>query len=64
MADVFRKNYTELSALQKSDVASVKDKAQELYDLLDKVAADPRSIAVAKTNLEQSIMWAVKGITT
>lgn len=70
MSDVFRKVYTPISEEKKARIESIKDKAQELYDL---IAGDPnegmsgdtaRMLALAKTNLEQSIMWAVKGLTS
>lgn len=43
----------------------IKEKAEELETLYTE-ASDPdigREIALAKTNLEQSVMWAVKGVT-
>lgn len=69
MNDVFRQVYTPLTDEQKALAMSVKIKAQELWDMYDSaVKASPsetaRLIAVAKTNLEQSVMWAVKGITS
>lgn len=70
ITDTFRKVYTELNEAQQASVVSTKDKAQELLDLLNSfVPVDERSersrcMAIARTNLEQSIMWAVKGLTT
>ena len=65
--DTFRKEYNPLTVEQKEWMNQVKDKAQELLTLIDRPrVADfkgNREIAVAKTNLEQAIMWAVKGIT-
>lgn len=69
-SDTFRKEYTPLSDEQKAQMAAVKNQAQVLLDLFD--AAVPttersersRCMAIARTNLEQSIMWAVKGVTT
>lgn len=63
MADVFRKEYKALTELQKASMAEVKDQAQILWDLFDSCPGDPRMKAVAKTNLEQAVMWIVKGIT-
>jgi len=68
--DTFRKEYTELSEEQKASMNAVKDKAQELLDLLNQAApSDERSeksrcVNIARTHLETTIMWAVKGITT
>ncbi len=67
MSDVFRKQYKDLSKTIKHDMLCIKDKADELLSLLDSIAAnnsvDIRAMALAKTNLEQSIMWAIKAIT-
>lgn len=68
--DVFRKVYTPLTDEAKQEMADVKDKAQELYDMIDKLvlmndrSEKARCVAIAKTNLEQAIMWACKGITS
>lgn len=67
--DTFRKEYTPLNDRQKQEMAEIKDKAQELFDLIDKVDTDTasgktRCLALAKTNLEQAVMWAIKGVTT
>ena len=63
----FRKTYRELTDSQKERIEKIKTAAEILDSLLDGAfeydAADPRMMAVAKTNLEQSIMWAVKALT-
>jgi len=43
-------------------VIALKEKAEELYVLMDSYQAT-REMALAKTNLEQAVMWAVKSIT-
>lgn len=69
MTDTFRKEYTPLTQEAKDQVAKVKDQAQELLDTLNAfVPAEERSersrcMAIARTNFEQAIMWAVKGLT-
>jgi hypothetical protein len=68
MANVFRKEYRELSDEEKALLDSIKDKAQELYDLMESsVEVNPSrrasQIVIAKEKLEESVMWAVKGIT-
>jgi hypothetical protein len=67
MTDVFRKEYRELPQLAKDTMLMFKTKAQELMNEFDvaciDLKTDPRCISLAKTNLEQSIMWAVKAIT-
>lgn len=65
MQDVFRKEYKAISEKQALWMGAIKEKAQELWDMIDE-SGDPsngRMIAVAKTKLETSIMWAIKAIT-
>lgn len=64
--NIFRPNYRELSEDEKNLINSIKDKAQELYDLFPKDEngrGSNREVSLAMTELENSIMWAVKGIT-
>lgn len=65
MADTFRKVYTELTEYQKGAVIEVKERAEAIEIYLDAVHTpkNGREIALAKTKLEEAIMWAVKGIT-
>lgn len=66
---VFRGTYRELSEEEKNIVADIKDRAEELYGVIDNYAGQQgaglmqRYYALAKTNLEEAVMWAVKGIT-
>ena len=65
--DPFRQEYKPLTEAQKALIWEIKMKASELHDLFGKHESSGvggREIAVAKTNLEQSVMWAVKGITS
>lgn len=66
--NVFRPVYKELSVDQKELINEIKDKAQELYSLMESAIQEnpsPRGryIALGKTALEESVMWAVKGLT-
>jgi hypothetical protein len=64
MENPFIPEYKELTLSQKEKVASIKEKAQILYeDICTAFDANPRHIAVAKTKLEELVMWAVKGVT-
>jgi hypothetical protein len=67
MADVFRKDFKELSALTKDHILIIKDKAELLLNEFDSISMnttiDQRAMTLAKTNLEQAVMWAVKAIT-
>ena len=67
MTDVFRKEYKTLSGEIKDDIFVIKSKAENLLYEFDAMAlreeTDKRCLALAKTNLEQAVMWAVKAIT-
>ena len=66
MDNPFRPVYKELSEEQKLAVDTIKEKAMELYEALHTLCpdkCDQRMMALAKTNLEQAAMWAVKGLT-
>lgn len=68
--DVFRKDYGTLTDKQKDAVLDLKTVAQGLLTVMNvSVPSEERSersrcMAIARTNLEQAIMWAVKGVTT
>lgn len=62
----FRPNYRELSPEEKARLDAIKDAATKLdehYTALLDAGAGYRHVALAKTNLEQSVMWAVKAAT-
>jgi hypothetical protein len=65
--NVFRPMYRELSETEKNRVDEIKNKAQELLELIDfpREREHPagRHISLSKTALEESVMRAVKGIT-
>lgn len=65
--DIFRKEFGTLTEEQKANVYKVKCKAEELYDMLNKLphgqVIEPRNMAIARTKLEEVVMWAVKSIT-
>ena len=63
MSDVFRKEYKALDESQKSRINQIKNEGQKLHESFDWAEGDKRMIALAKTNLEQAVMWAVKAIT-
>lgn len=68
MTDTFRKEYKPLTEKQIELYELIKEKARNLEWALNEyttfeVQCDMRCMALAKTNLEQAIMWAVKEIT-
>jgi hypothetical protein len=68
MTDVFRKEYRPLSDATKELIDEIKDKAESLLKSFNEpeiieIKVDQRQMAIAKTNLEQCVMWAIKSIT-
>lgn len=67
MNDPFRKKYRALSPDEQEMLDQVKDRASHLNELLQARENIPaeygRHMALARTNLEQAVMWAVKAIT-
>lgn len=63
--DIFRIKSRGLNEDQLMLTKHVKEKAEELYNLVNMVnlTIDPRMKALFNTNLEQAVMWAVKAIT-
>lgn len=72
--NIFRKEYRPLTKLEVAHMDALKDKAQELHDLMEQgpsglpgapgtTGRTSRELALAKTNLEQAIMWAIKDVT-
>jgi hypothetical protein len=60
MSDTFRKEYRSLSPENASRIQSIKLQADHIEVAMSKVKSREMSLAI--TNLEQSIMWAVKAI--
>lgn len=68
MTDTFRKEYKPLSDLQKTSMLFIKEIAEGLEHQLNEISnsgllIDKRCMELAKTNLEQTVMWAIKAIT-
>ena len=63
--NIFRQEYKELDSRTKQHVLDVKDKANELFHLFPKNGEKGvnREISLAITKLEETVMWAIKGMT-
>lgn len=66
--NVFRSEYKELPGEIKNHILLVKDLANNLYERLSIPNGSPtmtqaRAIALAKTKLEESVMWMTKALT-
>ena len=62
MNNIMRHNYKNLSTFELDEMKAIKDKALELWELIDSLGAS-RELSLAKTAAEESCMWAVKHIT-
>ena len=60
--DTFRRAQKRLTDAQTEAIDRIKSAADDLKAAIDDAGGDPRMTATAITNLEQSVMWAVKGI--
>ena len=60
--NVMRHEYRVLSDDEKAQMQAVKDAGLDFWTMLDGIGQS-RELSLAKTNLEQTVMWAVKHIT-
>lgn len=66
MSNTFRKEYRKLSDAEQALVDLLKDQAEAIELTFNRVTSTSRNcreMALARTKLEESVMWAVKGIT-
>lgn len=62
----FRTKYRQLSEDERFRIEQIKIAAEVLEEHFEKASMDgakDRHIALAKTKLEEAVMWAVKGVT-
>ncbi len=57
-----RHQYRVLTEDEKAMMVAIKDKGQEFLDLLDGLDQS-RETSLARTKVEEAVMWAVKGLT-
>lgn len=60
--NVMRHGYRVLSDAEKASMQAIKDKGLEFHEMVDGVGSS-REISLAKTKIEEAVMWAVKHIT-
>jgi hypothetical protein len=59
--NVMRHEYRVLTQAEKDFMQAVKDKGLEFYTMLE--GTQSRELSLAKTKVEEAVMWAVKHIT-
>lgn len=60
--NVMRHGYRVLSDMEKLEMASIKDMGLQFWELLDSIG-NSREMSLAKTKIEEAVMWAVKHVT-
>lgn len=62
---IFRTAYRALTADEADQVRAIKERAESLLEVMlgPQTVIAPRELALARTKLEESVMWAVKAIT-
>lgn len=60
--NTMRHAYRVLSDAEKANMAAIKDKGLEFHALVEGLG-NSREISLAKTKIEEAVMWAVKHIT-
>lgn len=63
---VFRSEYRELTDAELASIDHIKNSAAVMYHLMSMAVehgADESQIRIAKERLQETVMWAVKGIT-
>ena len=60
--NTMRHQYRVLSEAEKANMQAIKDMGLSFHDLISGIG-NSREISIAKTKLEETVMWAVKHIT-
>lgn len=60
--NVMRHEYRVLSGVEKAQMQSIKDIGLEFHDLLEQLGSS-RELSLAKTRIEEAVMWSVKHLT-
>ena len=58
-----RHQYRVLTSDEKSVMVAIKDLGAEFLALIDERTPKGREASIAKTKIEEAVMWAVKGLT-
>lgn len=60
--NTMRHQYRVLSELEKGQMSHIKDIGQEFLGYIDKIGQS-RELSLAKTKIEEAVMWACKHVT-
>jgi hypothetical protein len=60
--NTMRHQYRVLTDAEKANMQAIKDKGMEFHELVSGIG-NSREISLAKTKIEEAVMWAVKSVT-
>ena len=60
--NTMRHQYRVLTDAEKANVQAIKDEGMRFHELVSGLG-NSREVSLAKTKIEEAVMWAVKGIT-
>lgn len=60
--NVMRHGYRVLSDAEKAQMQAIKDMGLDFWNVLDQIGSS-RELSLAKTKIEEAVMWAVKHVT-
>lgn len=60
--NVMRHAYRVLTDVEKAQMQTIKDRGLEFFTMMDQLGQS-RELSLAKTKIEEAVMWAVKHIT-
>ena len=61
--NAMRHQYRVLSDKEKANMVRIKDMGEAFLDLIAEAVPHGREVALARTKVEEAVMWAVKGLT-
>ena len=61
--NAMRHQYRVLSDLEKKKVVYIKDMGLTFLKLIDEAVPTGREASLARTKIEEAVMWAIKGLT-
>lgn len=61
--NVMRHQYRVLNDAEKEQMQTIKDMGLQFYTYLDTIVPPSRELSLAKTKIEEAVMWAVKHVT-
>lgn len=61
--NTMRHQYRVLSDLEKEQMQTIKDMGSDFHDYLAYSLGNSRELSIAKTKIEEAVMWSVKHVT-